>query len=126
MECIYIRRYFYLQYFYRKGVKHICTIVTQQRSPEKVEEEIRGYMEKALPELKKQKGFKQGYFMINRQTGKAIGISTWENEQAVKDSVATFNRMASEMNQALGTNMTPTVEIYEVAVAEVPTAVGMK
>ncbi len=101
-------------------------VVTSQTKPEKVEEMIRGFREIVLPEKNKQKGLKQAYMLVNRQTGKSIAISLWENEQAVKEYEAVAGGMASQMNQAMSTTMPPTVEIYEVAVAKVPATAGIK
>ncbi len=101
-------------------------IVTTQGKPEKMEEGIRAYREMVLPELKKRKGFKQGYLLINRQTGKSIGISMWESEQAAGDYSAMLSQMYQQVNQRVGMTQEPTVENYEIAVAEMPMTVGMK
>ncbi len=100
-------------------------VVTAQGKPGKAEEGIRGYRERLLPEIKKTKGFKQGYFLINRQTGKAIGVTLWETEEAAKNNELAA-RVAPLVNQKFGVTQPSTFEVYEVAVAEVPMTVGMK
>ncbi len=100
-------------------------VVTTQGNAEKMEEGIRAYREMLLPEIKKVKGFKQSYLMINRQSGKVIGISIFENEDSARNNELAA-RVAPQVNQKIGANQPSTFEVYEVAVAEVPGAVGMK
>ncbi len=111
--------------YQRGGNKMFARVVTTQGKPERMEEGIRAYREMLLPEIKKMKGFKQSYLMVNRQSGKAIGISIFENEDSARNNELA-NRVASQVNQKIGANQTSTFEVYEVAVAEVPTPVGMK
>ncbi len=99
-------------------------IVTTQAKPEKIEEGIRAYREMLLPKIKKMKGFKQGYLLVDRRNGKVIGISMFESEESAKNQQI-FSQ-SGQVNQILGSTQTPTFDVYEVAVAEVPSAVGMK
>ncbi len=97
-----------------------------QGKPELVDEGIRGYREQTVPSVKQMKGFKEAYLMVNRQTGKMIGITMWETEKALRDSAAAADRLRAQGAQTANAAQAPIVEIYEVAVAEVPTSVGMK
>ncbi len=101
-------------------------VVTTQGKPELVDEGIRAFQEIVLPELKKHQGFKQWYLLINRQTGKSMGVSMWESEQAPMVDSAMMSQMYQQVKQKVGMTQEPMVENYEVAVAEVPTLVGMK
>jgi hypothetical protein len=104
----------------------LARVVSIQGKPEKVNDAVRYFKEQTLVNAKKVKGFKQGFMMVNRQTGKVIAMVHWENQQAIQDSGSLASRVIPEMNQAAGATQDPMVEIYEVAVAEVPTPVGMK
>jgi heme-degrading monooxygenase HmoA len=97
-----------------------------QGKPEKVDEVIRYFQEQLLRQAKKIKGFKEGYFMVNRQTGKVTGMTLWETQQGLQDSTSLAGHVIPEMVKLSGSTQGPMVETYEVAVAEVLSAVGMK
>ncbi len=64
--------------------------------------------------------------MVNRQNGKIVAMVHWENQQAIQDSMPIANKAISQMKELSGASQEPMVEVYEVAVAEVPMAMGMK
>jgi heme-degrading monooxygenase HmoA len=97
-----------------------------QGKPEKLDEVTKYFREQVLPAAKKIKGFKEGYMLVNRQTGQVTGMTIWETQQGIQDSMANACRFVPQMTQILGATQKPVIEVYEVAVAEVPTAVGMK
>ena len=101
-------------------------VATIQGKPEKVDDVIRNFKEQVLPAAKKIKGFKEGYMMVNRQTGKVTGMTIWESQQGIQDSKTNAGRFVPQMSQISGATQDPSVDIFEVAVAEVPTAAGMK
>jgi heme-degrading monooxygenase HmoA len=94
--------------------------------PEKVDDVVRYFKEQTVAAAKKMNGFKQAYMMVNHQTGDIIGMVHWETQQSITDSQPNANRFIPQMKQISGATEEPMVEIYEVAVAEMPAAVGMK
>jgi heme-degrading monooxygenase HmoA len=46
----------------------------------KIDEAIRLFQDSIAPIFKKQKGFKGGYLVGDRNTGKAVSFSLWETE----------------------------------------------
>lgn len=90
--------------------------VTVQIQPEMMEEAIRIFREDIDPVAKKQKGCTGGYFLTDRETGKAVSISLWETEA---------DMLAGEGNEYLREQVAkvvhlftaqPTTEHYEVSV----------
>jgi heme-degrading monooxygenase HmoA len=97
-----------------------------QGKPEKVDEVARYFKEQTLVNAKKVKGFKQGFMMVNHQNGKIIAVVHWENQQAIQDSNTLAGKAIPQMKAISGASQDAMVEVYEVAVAEVPSPIGMK
>jgi heme-degrading monooxygenase HmoA len=97
-----------------------------QGKPNKVDEVARFFKEQILPAAKQIKGFKEGYMMVNRETGRVIGMTFWETQQGIVDSTPNASRFVPQMEQISGAAEKPMVETYEVAVAELPIPSGMK
>lgn len=62
---------------------HARVVYTQVQSG-KIDEAIRIYRDSVTPAAEKQKGFKGGYLLTDRATGKGISISLWETEADMK------------------------------------------
>jgi heme-degrading monooxygenase HmoA len=104
----------------------LARVAMIQGKPEKVDEVVRFFKDQTLVNAKKVKGFKQGFMMVNRQTGKIIVMVHWENQQAIQDSMSIASEAIPKMKELSGASHDATVDVYEVAVAEVPTPVSMK
>ncbi len=104
----------------------LARVAMIQGKPEKVDEVVRYFRDQTLVNAKKVKGFKQAYMMVNRQTGQIIAMVHWENQQAIQDSMSIANQAIPRMKELSGASQDAMVDVYEVAVAEVPSAVGMK
>ena len=48
----------------------------------KKQEAIDIYNNSVIPEAKKQNGFKSAYFFVNRNSGKFVSVTIWENMEA--------------------------------------------
>ena len=68
-----------------------------------------------LPKLKEQDGFKGFTVLADRESGRLIGLSYWESEDALKASEEVANQTRSEAADTAG-SPEPRVERYEVAV----------
>ncbi len=91
---------------------------TLEVPPDQIDQALRNVQEQVLPLLQQQDGFKGFIVLTERQTGKAIGLSLWESEQAMQDSEEAGNRTRSETAQAGGGTVVG-VDRYEVALLEV-------
>ena len=91
-------------------------VTTLQLDPEKIDQAVAGLEENDVPMFKGLDGFKGFTLVVDRQSGKAIGTSYWESEEAMRaseDAVKESRARAAETGGAAGE---PTVEHYEVAI----------
>jgi heme-degrading monooxygenase HmoA len=84
--------------------------------PEKMEDGIRDYREQVLPAARKMAGFKEALLLVDRKSGKNLGITFWETEKDLQASAAAANKLRSQASQKIAAGTAPVVEIYEVAV----------
>ena len=66
-----------------------------------------------LPGVRQLEGLESAYFFVDRQRGKAIFISLWESEQAMKNSEEMMRPLRAELSEAFAANSVD-VEHYEV------------
>ncbi len=92
---------------------------TLEGPPDRMDEGLRHVREQVLPLLQQQDGFKGFVALGDRQSGKLIGVSFWENEQAMQASEEVGNRTRNESAEAMGDTVAG-VERYEVSVFEAP------
>jgi heme-degrading monooxygenase HmoA len=85
--------------------------------PDEMDEGLRDVKEHVLPQLQQQDGFKGFIALGNRQSGKLIGITFWESEQAMQASEEVGDRMRSDTAEATGEAI-EAVERYEVGLFE--------
>ena len=88
--------------------------------PEKIDEGVRHAREVILPQAKEMDpGFKGIIALTDRQSGKMLGITFWESEEALRASEEGANRLREESAEAGGGTVAG-VERYEVGLFEVP------
>jgi heme-degrading monooxygenase HmoA len=86
-------------------------------SPEQLDEGLRQAREEVLPRAKQMEGFKGMIALGDRQSGKTLGITFWESEEAMRASEEEANRVRSESAEASGETIAG-VERYEVGFFE--------
>ena len=96
-------------------------VTTMEGSSERLDEGLREIKEEVLPQLQQQDGFKGFVVFDNRQSGKLIGFSLWESEQAMQASEEVGDRTRRESAETMSDTIAG-VERYEVALFEVPSA----
>ena len=82
---------------------------------DKLDEGIELYRDSVIPAAKSQKGFRGGYLLTDRKTGKGISIALWESEE---DLIA--GETSGYLREQLGKfkdyfAASPVREIYEVS-----------
>jgi len=87
-------------------------------SPEQIDEGLRYLREEILPTGKEDPGFKGLIALGDRQSGKALSITLWESEEAMRVSEEAANRLREESAEAGGDTIA-SVERYEVGLFEV-------
>jgi heme-degrading monooxygenase HmoA len=93
-------------------------VSTFEGSPDLIDEMLRQVREQVLPQAKQDEGFKGMIALGDRQSGKTLGITFWESEEAMRASEEAANRLRSESAEAGGQTIAG-VERYEVGIFEV-------
>jgi heme-degrading monooxygenase HmoA len=96
-------------------------VTTMEGTSERLDDGLRQIREDVVPQLQQQDGYKGFVVFDNRQSGKLIGFSLWESEQAMQASEEVANRTRRESAGVMDDTITG-VERYEVALFEVPSA----
>jgi heme-degrading monooxygenase HmoA len=65
--------------------------------------------------LREINGFKNAYFMIDRDSGKGVSVTLWESEEALRESVSRADELRNQATQPSGASI-ESVESYEVVV----------
>jgi len=96
-------------------------VTTIQGAPGKMDDATGHIQEQTLPQLQKMEGFKGFVALGDRQSGKMLGVSFWESEEALQ---ATEQAVSDVRSGAAGAadGIVASVEEYEVLVNEAPSA----
>jgi heme-degrading monooxygenase HmoA len=92
-------------------------VSTYEGPPDRMQEGISHARERILPAVRNIAGFSGVLFLTDRETGKALSITLWESEQAMRDSEEEASRLRSESAEAGGETIAG-VERYEVPIFE--------
>jgi len=79
--------------------------------PENIDQAV-SHLEKAF--TTKEKGWKGGYALVDRQTGKMLTMTLWETREDMEATVSLANQIRGQA-ASLAKASPPTVEVYEVA-----------
>ncbi|HEX2090012.1 MAG TPA: hypothetical protein VHI54_08845 [Actinomycetota bacterium] len=88
-----------------------------QSSPQQIEEGLRHLRDETMPALREFEGAKGFIAFGNRETGKLIGISLWESQDAMVKARDRASQLRSAGAQAAGGQITDVTE-YEVMLDE--------
>src|SRR5215208_3574693 len=87
-------------------------------STENVDEGIDSFRNNALPGVQAEAGNRGAIMLVDRDTGKGMAITLWEDENAMRASEQRANELRAQAADAMGAGEAPSVERYEVAVFE--------
>jgi heme-degrading monooxygenase HmoA len=90
-------------------------VTTIEGQPDRVDDVIGQVESDVLPTLQQQDGFKGFTLLVDRSSGKVIGLSYWEStdaQQASEQAIRESRERAAETSGAPGA----AVEVFEVAV----------
>jgi heme-degrading monooxygenase HmoA len=96
-------------------------VSTIQGAPGKEDDVARQAQEQTLPQLQKLEGFKGFVVLGDRQSGKMLGVSFWESEEALRASDEAASSVRSAAAETAD-GIVAGVEEYEVFVNEAPSA----
>jgi len=84
--------------------------------PENIDKVIASFRDAVI---QGQKGWRGGYVLIDRQTGKLLTMTLWESREAMEESASLARQIWGEAASKAGAAQ-PTVEAYEVAMQPEP------
>jgi heme-degrading monooxygenase HmoA len=85
--------------------------------PDRIDEGLRYVRENVLPQIQQQDGFKGMVALADRQTGKTLGVTFWESEEALRASEEAADKLRGDSAEAMGDEIAG-VERYEVGFFE--------
>ena len=88
-----------------------------QGSADKVEQGIESFKNQVLPAVKNSPGYMGAFMLGDRQTGKGIGITFWESEDARRKGGEAVESAREATIQAMGGSVPP-VEEFEVFITD--------
>jgi heme-degrading monooxygenase HmoA len=89
---------------------HARVSIYHGNEPDTFEEGLKG----VAPQLESIDGFSHALFLIDRESGKAMSITVWDSEAALKASAERANQLRQQATQPSGASI-DSVEQYEVA-----------
>jgi hypothetical protein len=92
-------------------------VTTISGSPADADAGIDNFRSNVVPFVREQG--KGAILLVDRQSGEAIAITLWEDEQALRASEESANTLRATAADEMGAAQAPTVGRYEVAVFEV-------
>ena len=92
-------------------------VTTMEASPARVDDAIRFFREQVLPQLQQMAGFVQFIALSDRQSGKLVGVTLWENEGVMHSLEEVLSRTRGGISHPLGGAVVG-AENYEVSVLE--------
>jgi heme-degrading monooxygenase HmoA len=91
-------------------------VFTYQGSPQQIDEGLDHARQNILPRVRAVDGFEGVYYLVDRQSGRALSITLWESEETMRASEEEANRLRGESAEAAGARVEG-VERYEVAIS---------
>ena len=98
-------------------------ITTLQGSAARVADGIKAAQEQVVPAAQKMSGFKGMIALADRSSGKMIGITFWDSEDAMRQSAEAANRLRSASAASGGAEVV-SVEQFEVVVDTLVSSIG--
>jgi quinol monooxygenase YgiN len=103
----------------KKEVSVVSRVNFLQAAPERIEDVARVVRDIVHPGIREEGGY-AGYIVLgDRETGKALGVTLWESDEAREASDATARQIRPRVEQETGGTMRA-VESYEVLFFDVP------
>lgn len=92
-------------------------VTVVQGSPDKIEQGIESFNGEVLPAVKGVEGYRAGFLLADRKTGKGIGITLWETEDARRRGGEAVAAAREATIKVMGGTVPP-VEEFEVVATD--------
>ncbi|APV44684.1 hypothetical protein Dform_01360 [Dehalogenimonas formicexedens] len=90
-------------------------VTVMKSASDKIEQGVKDFRDGMLPQARKLPGFKGGLLLVNRKTGRHLGITMWATEKDMQSSSEEANKLRSAAARNIDA-ANPEVDMYEVAV----------
>ena len=87
-------------------------LTTVQGKPEQIDDAIRVIENDVIPASKALPGFKNGYWLADRKSGKLLGLTVFETEKDIEASEAAASQLRKSATEKLGAEV-KNVERFE-------------
>ena len=91
-------------------------VSTYQGDPGQIDQGLAYDLENILPKVKQIDGFEGLYYLVDRESGKALSMTLWESEQTMRASEEEANRLRTESAESASATV-ESVQRYEVAIS---------
>ncbi len=88
-------------------------------TPDKVETFVGMIRDQVIPRAKGLDGFKGGYWLADRSSGKVLGVTLYESEETLKASAEQADKIREEASRGAGLPIPSFQEFEVVASAEI-------
>lgn len=92
-------------------------VTVVQGSPDKVEQGIESFNGAVLPAVKAVDGYRGAFLLVDRTTGKGMGITLWESEDARQRGATAVESARAATIAAMGGTVPP-VDEYDVVASD--------
>jgi heme-degrading monooxygenase HmoA len=92
-------------------------VTVVQGSPDKIEKGIDSFNSEVLPAVKGVAGYKAAFLLADRATGKGIGITLWESQDALRRGAEAVDAARAATIKAMGGDV-PAAEEFEVVASD--------
>ncbi len=92
-------------------------VTVVQGSTEKIEQGVDSFNTQVLPAAKGVDGYKAAFLLVDRKTGKGIGITMWDSEDARRRGGEAVDAARAATIEAMGGTVPP-VEEFEVVASD--------
>ncbi len=90
---------------------------TLKTAPERIDEGIEGY-ERGMAAFREIEGNRGAFLLVDRNSGKGVGVTLWESEDAMRKSREQADRLREQAGGSIDAGI-ESVNEYEVAVWDV-------
>lgn len=81
-------------------------VVSAETSPDRVDDAVAYMRDVAVPGASALGGFRRGFWLMDRQTGKASIVTVFESQEALEASAAGAEKLRSGATDAFGASFT--------------------
>lgn len=92
-------------------------VTVVQASPDKIEQGIESFNSQVVPAVKGVEGYRAAFLLVERDSGKGMGITLWETEDARRRGAEAVEAAREATIKAMGGTVPP-VDEYDVAAAD--------